>query len=48
MCLLSLREGVVAEDRALMLQMRMGHPPFESLKTCYSSMFGRIEVDVIL
>ena len=27
-----------------MLHMRVDHPPFESLKTCYPSMFGGIEV----
>ena len=44
MCLSSVSQGVVAEDRVLMLHMRMGHPPCELLKTCYPSMFGGIEV----
>ena len=35
---------VVVEDRVLMLHMRMGHPPFELLKTYYPSMFRGIEV----
>ena len=39
-----MRQGAAAEDRVLMLHMRMGHPPFELLNTFYPSMFGGIEV----
>ena len=32
MCLSSMRQGVVAEDRVLLSYLRIGHPPFELLK----------------
>ena len=44
MCLSSVRQGGVAEDRAQMLHKHMGHPPLDLSKTCYPSIFGGIEV----
>ena len=42
-CLLSVKQPVVAEDRALRMHMPMGHPPFELIKIFYPSTFGGIK-----
>ena len=44
MCFSLVRQGVVVEDRALILHMRMSHPLFELLKTGYPSLVQGIEV----
>ena len=36
MCLSSVRQGVVGEDRALMLHMHIGHPPICIIKDLLS------------